>query len=53
MFFPLTGADENGKAELVKPKVTRYQLPLLIVQLAPCPIGMGVGCFVSMGTPSN
>ncbi len=38
--FAVHGVDENGKAALVKPKVSRERLPLLIVQLPPCLIGM-------------
>ena len=38
--FAVHGVDENGKAELVKPKITRDQLLPLIVQLPPCLIGM-------------
>jgi transposase len=38
--FAVHGVDENGKAALVKPKVTREQLLPLIVQLPPCLIGM-------------
>lgn len=38
--FAVHGVDENGKAALIKPKVTREQLPALIVQLPPCLIGM-------------
>ncbi len=38
--FAMHGVDENGKAVLVKPKVSREQLPSLIAQLPPCLIGM-------------
>jgi len=38
--FAVHGVDETGKAVLVKPKVAREQLSALIVQLAPCVIGM-------------
>ena len=38
--FAVHGVDENGKAELVKPKITRDQLLPLVVQLPPCLIGM-------------
>ncbi len=38
--FAVHGVDENGKAALVKPKVSREQLPALIAQLPPCLIGM-------------
>ena len=38
--FAVHGVDENGKAVLIKPKVTREQLPALIAQLPPCLIGM-------------
>jgi transposase len=38
--FAVHGVDENGKATLIKPKVSREQLPALIVQLPPCLIGM-------------
>ena len=38
--FAVHGVDENGKAALIKPKVTREQLPALIAQLPPCLIGM-------------
>jgi len=34
------GVDDNGKAVLVKPKVSREQLLPLVAQLAPCVIGM-------------
>ena len=40
--FAVHGVDENGKAVLIKPKVTREQLPALIAQLPPCLIGMHV-----------
>ena len=39
--FAVHGVDENGKAALVKPKVSREQLLPLIAQLPPCVIGMG------------
>ena len=38
--FAVHGVDENGKAVLIKPKVSRDQLLPLIVQLPPCLIGM-------------
>lgn len=38
--FAVHGVDENGKAVLVKPKVTREQLLPLIAVLPPCLIGM-------------
>ena len=38
--FAVHGVDDNGKAVLVKPKVTREQLLPLLVQLPPCVIGM-------------
>ena len=38
--FAVHGVDENGKAALIKPKVSRDQLLPLIVQLPPCLIGM-------------
>ena len=38
--FAVHGVDDAGKAVLVKPKVTRDQLPALIAQLPPCLIGM-------------
>ena len=38
--FAVHGVDENGKAVLIKPKVSREQLPVLIAQLPPCLIGM-------------
>jgi len=38
--FTVHGVDENGKAALLKPKVSREQLPALIAQLTPCLIGM-------------
>jgi transposase len=38
--FAVHGVNEDGKAELVKPKVSREQLLPLIVQLPPCLIGM-------------
>lgn len=38
--FAVHGVDENGKAVLVKPKVSREQLAALIAQLLPCLIGM-------------
>ena len=39
--FAVHGVDDNGKAALVKPKVSRDQLLPLIAQLPPCTIGMG------------
>lgn len=38
--FAVHGVDENGKAALIKPRVTREQLQALIAQLPPCLIGM-------------
>ena len=38
--FAVHGIDDNGKAVLVKPKVSREQLLPLMVQLPPCVIGM-------------
>lgn len=38
--FAVHGVDDNGKATLVKPKVSREQLLPLIAQLPPCLIGM-------------
>ena len=38
--FAVHGVDDNGKAVLVKPKVSREQLLPLLVQLPPCVIGM-------------
>ena len=38
--FAVHGVDANGKAVVVKPKVTREQLLPLIVPLPPCLIGM-------------
>jgi hypothetical protein len=38
--FAVHGVDDNGKAALVKPRVSREQLPSLIAQLPPCAIGM-------------
>jgi transposase len=38
--FAVHGVDENGKAVLIKPKVSRDQLLPLIVQLPPCLIGI-------------
>jgi transposase len=38
--FAVHGVDENGKAVLIKPKVSRDQLLPLIAQLPPCLIGM-------------
>ena len=38
--FAVHGVDENGHAELVKPKVSREQLLPLIANLPPCLIGM-------------
>ena len=38
--FAVHGMDENGKAVLVKPKVSREQLAALMAQLLPCLIGM-------------
>ena len=38
--FAVHGVDENGKAVLIKPKVTRDQLPALIAQLPSCLIGI-------------
>jgi len=36
----LHGVDQSGRAVLVKPRVTRDQLPGLIAGLPPCLIGM-------------
>lgn len=38
--FAVHGVDDDGKAVLVKPKVSREQLLPLMVQLPPCVIGM-------------
>jgi transposase len=38
--FAVHGVDENGKAVRIKPKVSREQLPVLIVQLPPCLLSM-------------
>jgi transposase len=38
--FAVHGVDDNGKAALVKPKVSREHLLPLIAQLPPCLIGM-------------
>ena len=38
--FAVHGVNENGRAELVKPKVSRDQLLPLIANLPPCTIGM-------------
>lgn len=38
--FAVHGVNEAGKAELVKPKVSREQLLPLIANLPPCLIGM-------------
>ena len=38
--FAVHGVNQNGKAELVKPRVSREQLLPLIAQLPPCLIGM-------------
>ena len=38
--FAVHSVDENGKAVLLKPKVSRDQLAPLIVQLLPCLIGL-------------
>ena len=38
--FAVHGVNENGHAELVKPKVSRDQLLPLIANLSPCTIGM-------------
>lgn len=38
--FAVHGVDANGKAVLIKPKVTRSALPGLIASLPPCVIGM-------------
>ena len=37
--FAVHGVDENGKAVLIKPKVSREQLLPLVAQLPPCRIG--------------
>ena len=41
--FAVHGVEENGHAELVKPKVSREQLLPLIANLPPCLIGMEAG----------
>ena len=38
--FAVDSVDDNGKAALVKPKISREYLPALIAQLPPCVIGM-------------
>lgn len=38
--FAVHGVDENGKVTLIKPKVSREQLPALIAQIPPYLIGM-------------
>ena len=38
--FAVHGVDQNGKAALIKPKVSRDQLLPMIAQLPPCLIGM-------------
>ncbi len=38
--FAMHGVDENGKALLIKPKVSREHLSPLITQLPPCLIGI-------------
>ena len=38
--FAVHGVNESGRAELVKPKVSRDQLLPLIANLPPCTIGM-------------
>ncbi len=38
--FAVHGVADNGRAVLVKPKVSREQLLPLIAQLPPCVIGM-------------
>jgi transposase len=38
--FAVHGVDDNGKAALVKPKVSRDKLLELVAQLPPCVIGM-------------
>lgn len=38
--FAVHGVDENGKAVLVKPKISREHLSGLIAQLPPCVVGM-------------
>ena len=38
--FAVHGVNQNGKAELVKPRISREQLLPLIAQLPPCLIGM-------------
>ena len=38
--FAVHGVNQNGKAELVKPKLARDQLLPLIANLPPCLIGM-------------
>ena len=54
--FAVHGVDQNGKAVLIKSRVTRTALPGLIAGLPPCVIGMeaapglitGQDCFGSM-----
>ena len=50
--FAVHGVNENGRAELVKPKISRDQLLPLIANLPPCTIGWRA-CFGSTVTPSN
>lgn len=38
--FAVHGVDENGKAVLIKPRVSRDRLAAMIAQLPPCLIGM-------------
>ena len=38
--FAVHGVNQDGKAELVKPKLARDQILPLIANLPPCPIGL-------------
>lgn len=38
--FVVHGVNESGKAELVKSKVQREQLPPIIANIPPCLVGM-------------
>ena len=59
--FAVHGVNEHGRAELVKPKVSRDQLLPLLANLPPCLIGLEAcpgahhwrACFGCMATPSN
>ena len=58
--FAAHGVDENGKAVLIKPKVSREQLLPLIAQLPPCRIGIEAQAHITghvysaiTDTPSN